>query len=199
MRYLLFILLSGNVFADTVTHTDYTEQSVISSSLQNTNENAIYTAINGNISGSTANSGGSAVNIKQGTISTPDIRRSAVLNYGYSVSSTLSASESNTLKNVTLTSIGYPVLLIGNVSYTFPAGFDHSTALKIDITEGTNGIGGASCTVLYSNSLTNETSESCVIYSIYTPIAGFYTYNLSSNYNTTYLITSSLTVIELRN
>src|SRR3990167_6117810 len=68
----------------------------------------------GGIKGSTANSGGSAQEVSQGTISTPDLRANAVTNQINSGSGSLATG--TTLTSAAITTIGGSVLIVAHAT-----------------------------------------------------------------------------------
>lgn len=194
-KYILFLLfLTSAGYCSTVLHTDYVGGGVFTAAGQNTNENAAVTAINGNIEGSTANSGGSAVNIKQGTISTPDIRDN-VVTQDIPGNSNSSSTGGTIVKSVTITTAGYHVLLLASGNCTFG---NTSSGYGLDIVRGSTGLAGGHCESQL-NTNTGPGTDSCGVMTVDTPAAGTYTYNLyQSKVNACTENNVNLIVLEVR-
>ena len=175
--------------ATILTHTDYTAGNTITAAGQNANENLIINDYNGSIQGTTANSGGSAVNIQQGSISTPDLRANAVtLSSATALGGAPTGSYVNAVATATITTIGKPVLLLGSAYCTScQAG---CVILKED---GTNVPGTEMCNAIASSGnwtfMTNGMS---------TPAAGSHTYALWQSQTGPSFPRAQLIVIELR-
>jgi hypothetical protein len=122
----LLLLVSTTSFASILTHVDYTAGNTITAAGQNANENAIINDYNGSIQGSTSNSGGTAVNIQQGTISTPDLRNNAV---------TAAKIANNTIGDAQIT--GNSISFISITSSTISGTSANSGGTAAQINQGT--------------------------------------------------------------
>lgn len=157
----------------------------------------------GAVRGSTANSGGSAREISQGTISTPDFRANAVTQQQTSASGSVVTNTTITSKSIT--TIGGPVLIVASASLDGVNGtiLGQSQAyLQTSVDRGGTAIPGATQEMLIRGYLTTGSQQifPCSIMAVDTPAAGTYTYNF--NYANGGGFTSvneySLVLIELR-
>lgn len=139
-------------------------------------------AISFPITGSTANSGGSAGQISQGTLSTPDFRTNAVT-INNSTDQDMGSLATNTLiTSFSITTIGKPVLIVGSASITGSSGTvlakarcGHPITLAMDGTGLTSSVSR-----LAMNNTANSfdlTSEVPIMF-LHTPSAGSHTYAL---------------------
>lgn len=136
------------------------------------------------LTGSTANSGGSAGNLATGTVSTPDLRANAVTQVQSSASSG-GTDLPTTVTTQSITTIGGPVLIFATASIL------NSGTVSIRVTRGGTAIaGGSQGNVAESNGVFSLT---CVD----TPTAGTYTYNFTATGTSTVLF-FSLVLVELR-
>lgn len=126
------------------------------------------------LTGSTANSGGSAGNVAQGTISTPDMRTNAITKTASSGGSAGRTTGTN-ITSVSITTLGGPVVILANVALGVTVSGGNIT-VEVDVVRGSTNISGA------QSFASVNTSATCVlaypIMAIDTPTAGTYTYNL---------------------
>lgn len=172
--------------------------------------NAVITAQT--IRGTTANSAGTAQEIAQGTISTPDIRAGAVtaakmtLTTGDITQVQTSASQTSShgtdLTTVTITTTGGKVLLQGTASITVVANGSGAAGVYLCITNGNSSITGAVNIANVSGVSAGSTQQfSIPVMVVDSPAAGTITYKLSyiintGTFNSTY--SYSLTAVELK-
>ena len=158
------------------------------------------------ITGSTANSGGSAGNIDQGTISTPDFRANAVTNTNTSDDPYSVGLAVNTLAtSFSITTIGKPVLIIGSVTVTQDSATILSKARStIAITLAMDGTGLTdSASALYMDSTSNTFNHTATVpvFYLHTPSAAAHTYALyfqTGGGGTASVIGYHLEAVELR-
>lgn len=150
------------------------------------------------LTGSTANSSGSAGNIAQGTISTPDFRANAVTTSATSVANTVGLTGTS-VTTVSITTIGKPVL----VSYNFNAsGTVAGGAMAIDAwveLDGTEITGSG--TIPLSQAASGALRMPIGKTFLHTPSAGAHTYDVRYTVVTGSGVTVSqysLSAIELR-
>lgn len=137
------------------------------------------------ITGSTANSGGSAGTVTQGTISTPDLRANAVTQAVISNTATPFGITGNAVGSRTITTIGGPVFIVATCYVTGSV----VTVATLD-RSGTQIPGGSAG----NTGLTDDFT----IVALDTPAAGTYTYNLKVNGTGIAIQYFSIVAIELR-
>lgn len=134
------------------------------------------------VTGSTANSGGSAGNIDQGTISTPDFRTNAVTLASSTDDDTGSLSTNTLIGSFNITTIGKPVLIVGSASIYGESGTvlskarcGHGITLAIDGTGLTSSVSSLS---MDNTANSFELTTDVPIMFLHTPAAGAHTYAL---------------------
>lgn len=170
---------------------------------------AIYPITNAQITaqtirGSTANSGGSAQEISQGTISTPDLRTNAVTLSSAGTGSNSSDSVGTQIVTAAITTIGKPVLIVGHATLT------GSSATSVGKARGSGSlildIDGTKIATAFVQLAMDDTGNSfdfqwsMPIAFVHTPAAGAHTYKLSyaGGYSTASATNYQLSVVELR-
>lgn len=162
---------------------------------------------NGGIRGSTANSGGSAREIAQGTVSTPDLRTNAV--YSPTLSASGSGAAGTTITAVALTVENNPILVCGFVNMQV-SGANPSADVDVDVLLVRHNMADATSTFVTGGKL-NHTIFNVGIASmemqtfrlayIDQPGAGNFKYELRYTVNTGLSITTSpysLFMVELK-
>lgn len=128
------------------------------------------------IRGSTANSGGSAQEISQGTISTVDLRANAVTQIQ---SSTNTASSHGTdITTVTITTTGGKVLLMAFANINVSAS-SNNAGVSVDITQGNTAITGGRSVANLGGGITGTQQFTLHVCVVDSPVAGTYTYKFS--------------------
>lgn len=193
---LSLLFLPPSCYAGIITHNDYVSGNTITAAGQNANENTIINDYNGNIQGTTANSGGTATNILQGSISTPDLRANAItqtLNTNTDSFSGIGGTFNHNAASQSITTIGGQVLIIGTAVVQC------------------GGVGSLCAAVFGGNTRVLSGSESCcacvnngtlcgpTVIATEQLAAGTTTYNvLYTQPNSTTFLGGSINVIELR-
>lgn len=136
------------------------------------------------VRGSTANSGGSAQEIAQGTISTPDLRLGAVTTISNNSTLSFSGIGGSVITSTVITTSGGPVFLIAKLVATITA--DGSGKATLDGWLDRDGTGGTTIDGNYTHfggwgfaASSRQFIEASII-TIETPAAGTYTYNLKA-------------------
>lgn len=156
------------------------------------------------IRGSTANSGGSAQEISQGTISTPDLRANAVTQAVTTTTGTGEASAGTTILTRTITTVGGPVLISGQATISITNTAGGAVTAEVYIQRDGTAINGAVAAQGFTG-MSVAPSSTGLSFSIPmildSQVAGSYSYTLK------YIVTSgtsplisnaNLTVAELR-
>lgn len=199
----LLLLVTGIAQAYTITHNDYTANSVVSSAGQNTNENTIVTVINGNLDNTNVTAGGlinsnlaastlTGAKFLSNTITgstsntvgatAGNIQQGTVsaqdLRSGASSTSTVAASAGTTdqataIATATVTTIGGYVVLYAS---TYPSCATATCTATYVVTRGGTAIAGGKCQVVLA---TSGETQGCYITTIDTPSAGTQNYRLT--------------------
>lgn len=196
-----YLPLAGGTMTGVLNMGSHKIQSVTSGSA--TGEAITYRQIGEVVSGSTANSGGTAATIQQGTISTPDLRANAVTLTASSNSSD-SAAVGTTITTASITTIGGKVLIIGSASLSGASGTILSKANgtgHMILDRGGTKIATSSASLIMNNSANtfSFTYPFSITY-IDSPAAGSYTYTLSytTGEGVSAVVDYKLDVVELR-
>ena len=194
-KYLLCIFLfSSPVYSYTITHNDYVDKAPVTALGQNTNENTIYALINGNLDStnfiSTASIQGNQIANNTITYSNKAANASTQIIYG--AVGTSSSKQSSIIAAPSIQTVGGTVVISAVVYYQCSSG----NTDFIDVTNGSNGLGGAA----FSERVCSDNNYYTV--NFYTldvgEPAGNYTYNLSYSGHGT-IRGYSIMLVELRN
>lgn len=159
------------------------------------------------VNGSSANSGGSAGTVQQGTISTPDFRPQAVTLYTMDNSTAAGIVTSFTIATKAITTIGGNVLITasGAIDYATGAGTMDATQSVVIKQNGTNLDGGEQTFSFYNHAggVSPTFSAPFSISVMVAPSPGLYTYTLEyaatgSGFGSTSVTQHSFTIIEFR-
>ena len=194
ISFLISVLLTfavKNLFAYTITHTDYTDNTVVSTTTQNSNENSMVNLLNGNLdyTNLSQTAGITGNQILSSTITYSNIAANAFSNIVSSTSGT-SSDQSNSIVSKSITTVGGKVLLIASIFYTGTA----TATETFSITRGGTSIGGGTTQL----STLNTKNYSITMVVLDTPVAGTYTYKLTHT-NTGTINNYTFIAMEVRN
>lgn len=201
---------AGPVVFNTVVHTPLFMGSnqIVNTAAGTASGNVITYRQNGQaVNGSTANSGGSAGTIQQGTISTPDLRPQAVTLYDMVNSTAAGIVTATTIATKAITTIGGNVLITasGAIDYATGAGTMDAVQSVVIKQDGTN-LNGGEQTFSYYNHAGGISPTFRAPFSVSVMVApspGLHTYTLEygatgSGFSGTSVTQYSLAVIEFR-
>lgn len=199
-----YLPLAGGTMSGAINMGSHKVTSVTAAS--NTGEAVSYRQGGEAINGSSANSGGSAGTIQQGTVSTPDLRTDAVTTKGYTTDSTAVGGTSGTGASTTITTTGKPVLILASISLQSNSSGspNHFMLTSAQIKEDGVAIGVPTGvrTDWGSNTVTFSLYTQTTAFAYSTPSAGSHTYRVdwtvqaqgptSTSYNTSQIVAIEL-------
>lgn len=184
LQLIVYSQLSILSWGYVITHNDYTSNTTITASGQNTNENNIVNVINGNLDstnitantlpGSTANSGGSAGSIQQGTISSPDFRTNAVSTTAVNGGSGHTTIYDTVITSTSITTIGQNVLVLANCDIRSLG----TANMRVAILEDGNNIANNDAVFFNGSGIDYENPVPIML--VRKPAAGVHTYSIGS-------------------
>lgn len=186
-----FPVAAAQIANNTITATQIANTTITATQIANATITTTQVASD-TLTGSSANSGGSAGNIDQGTISTPDFRSGAVTDIQTSADTGAIAGTDTTATSVTITTLGFPVLIVASLTAGSGVG---AITFSAKVLRGTTAFNGNRAQA-YTGAAGQDATATIV--AVDTPTAGTYTYNLKYVTALTTLAHYSLVAIELR-